>query len=216
MALFDLFRRPPAVATLAAFDDFVDSHTAFLVQKCIYEYARARSGILSEKLFKEPGFLEAVEQSRWRNYPICLGHVSLMADAALRAYAPGEVVALCDGLVASALRVVKRYDTPPGMEPDFWIRAGKTIEERLRRASLAAPQAVKDIPKAQFQTFFEQLPIHASLRGYDFVLVRNNLRVNLCRAYETLLARMDAPALVALLTAPSRAEAKQGADRVTG
>lgn len=212
MGIFDLFRRPPAVDTLPALDDFLDSQAAFLVQKCIFEYARARSGILSEKLFKEPAFAAAVEQSRWRNYPICLGHVALMADAALRPHAPDRAAALADGLVASAARIVGRYGVPDGLAPDFWLVALKDIEGRLRRASLAQPHAVKEIPKEEFKAFFEQLPIHESLRGYDFVLVRNNLRVNLCRAYETFLARMDGPALVVRLTgAPESAPADHAA-----
>ena len=61
MGLFDLFRRPPPIAGLRELDDFMDSQAAFLVQKCIFEYARARSGILSEKLFREPAFAAAME-----------------------------------------------------------------------------------------------------------------------------------------------------------
>jgi hypothetical protein len=211
MGIFDLFRRPPPVATLPALDDFLDSQAAFLVQKCIFEYARARSGILSDKLFKEPAFVAALEESRWRNYPICLGHVALMVDAALRPLAPGRASALADGLVAAVARIVGRYDVPAGMAPDFWMRARGAIESRIRRASLAAPHAVKDIPKDEFKAFFDRLPIHERLRGYDYVLIRNNLRINLCRAHETFLARMDAPALVALLTGgPETAAAQPG------
>lgn len=215
MGVFDLFRRPPPVATLLALDDFVDSHAAFLVQKCIFEYARARSGILSAKLFKEPAFLAALETSRWQNYPICLGHVALMVDAALRSLAPDRAAALADGLVGVAGRVTGRYDTPAGMASDFWAGARKDIETRLRRASLAAPRPVRDIPKDEFETFFAQLPIHESLRGHDYVLVRNNLRINLCRAYETLIARMDGPPLVAALTAATTTSTAP-VDRVDG
>jgi hypothetical protein len=200
MGLRDLFRRPPPVATLPALDDFLDSQSAFLVQKCIFEYARARSGILSDKLFREPAFAAAIEESRWGNYPICLGHVALMVAAALRPHAPARAAALADGLVAAVGRVTRRYPVPAGMAPDFWGRARKDIEGRLCRASLAAPHPVKDIPRDEFKTFFDRLPIHESLRGHDVMLVRNNLRINLCRAYETFVARMDAPALVALLT----------------
>lgn len=205
MGIFDLFRRAPAIATLPALDDFLDSQTAFLVQKCIFEYARARSGIMSDKLFKEPDFRAALEASRWRNYPICLGHVALMADAALRPFAADRNVALADGLVAAVSRITGRYRVPSGMAPDFWRTAFQDVERRLRRASLAAPHAVKDIPKDDFRAFFDRLPIHENLRGHDAMLVRNNLRVNLCRAYETFIARMDAPALTALLTANSSA-----------
>lgn len=203
MGMFDFFRRPPAIATLPALDDFIDSQAAFLVQKCIYEYARARSGILSDKLFKEPDFRAALEDSRWRNYPIGLGHVVLMADAALRPFASGHAAELADGLVAAVSRVTERYDVPAGMAPDFWQTARESIEGRLRRASLAAPHPVREIPKEEFEAFFAQLPIHANLRGHDYVLVRNNLRVNLCRAYEDLLGRMDGSELVAALTATS-------------
>jgi hypothetical protein len=215
MGFFDLFRRPPPVDTLPALDDFLDSQAAFLVQKCIFEYARARSGILSEKLFKEPAFVAAVEASRWQNYPICLGHVALMIDAALRPYASDRAPALADGFVAAIARVTRRYPVPAGMAPDFWASARKAIDGRIRRASLAAPHAVKDIPKDEFKAFFARLPIHESLRGHDYVLVRNNLRINLCRAHETFLARMDAPALVALLTGASETAAA-AADHAAG
>jgi hypothetical protein len=109
--------------------------------------------------------------------------------------------ALADGLVAGVGRVTRRYPVPAGMAPDFWGRAREDIEGRIRRASLAAPHPFKDIPRDEFKTFFDRLPIHESLRGHDVMLVRNNLRINLCRAHETFVARMDAAALVAQLTA---------------
>jgi hypothetical protein len=200
MGLFDVFRRPPPVASLGDFDEFVDRHTAFLVQKCVFEYARARSGTLSGTLFKEKAFVEAINESRWRNYPICLAHVLQMVDAVMRPQAIGELAALTDGLVAASERITGRYDTPAGMAPDFWAEARRYVEGRLRRGSLAAPHPVKDIAREDFRIFFDQLPIHESLRGHDLTLVRNNLRVNLCRAHETFLARVDRPRLLALLT----------------
>jgi len=203
MGLLDLFRKPAPVDTIEALDSCVDSHAAFLVQKCIYEYCRARSGILAAKLFKEPSFVAAMDRSRWQNYPICLGHVAVMVEGALRPYAGENVVGLTDGIVAVVERVTAGHEAAAGMEAGFWVAARRRIEERLRQASLAAPRAVKDIPKEDYQTFFDQLPIHESLRGHDFVLVRNNLRVNLCRAYETFVARADLPELARLLTAGS-------------
>ncbi len=210
MGLLDLFRRPAPVDTIEALDGCVDSHAAFLVQKCIYEYCRARSGILAAKLFKEPSFVAAMDRSRWQNYPICLGHVAVMVEGALRPYAGENVVGLTDGIVAVVERVTAGHEAAAGMEAGFWVAARHRIEERLRLASLAAPRAVKDIPKEDYQAFFDQLPIHESLRGHDFVLVRNNLRVNLCRAYETFVARADLPALSRLLvTEPLSAAARR-------
>jgi hypothetical protein len=215
MGLFDVFRRPPRIASLDDFDEFADSHAAFLVQKCIFEYARARSGTLSGALFKEKAFVDALDESRWRNYQICLGHVLQMVDAVMRPRAIDRVAALTEGLVDASARITARYDVPAGMAPDFWARARRYIEGRLRRASLAAPHPVKDIAKNDFQTFFDQLPIHERLRGHDFTLVRNNLRINLCRAHEIFLARIDETVLVTLLTTDP-APTPSPVDRVIG
>ena len=61
MRLLDRFRKAPAMTGRAELEDFLDRQAAFMVQKCIYEYARARSGVLSSKLFKEPAFKAALE-----------------------------------------------------------------------------------------------------------------------------------------------------------
>ena len=50
--------------------DFIGENSAFLIQKAIYEYSRARAGHYSKVLFAEPEFHEAVERSRWRAYPL--------------------------------------------------------------------------------------------------------------------------------------------------
>ena len=200
MGLFDVFRRPPPIATLEDFDEFADGHAAFLVQKCIFEYARARSGMLSTKLFKEKAFVDAIDELRWRNYPICLGHVMQMVDAVMRPHARDRGPSLANGLIDATTCISVRYGVPSGMASDFWVNAQQYLEGRLRRVSLATPHPVKDIAKDDFQTFFDQLPIHESLRGHDFTLVRNNLRINLCRAHETFVARLDGPVLLSLLT----------------
>ena len=64
-----IFRRPPAIDDAATLADFIDQQAAFLIQKGIYEYARARAGHYAKVLFKEQPFVDAVEQSRWRGYP---------------------------------------------------------------------------------------------------------------------------------------------------
>lgn len=216
MGLLDLFRKATPVDTLAALDDFVDGRAAFLVQKCIYEYCRARSGVLAQKLFKEPSFIAAMDGARWRNFPICLGHVTEMVAETLRPHAGGDVAGLTDGMIALAGRTMSRYPVPAGLGADGWAAARARIAERLRTASLAAPKAVKDIPLEDYQAFFDQLPIHESLRGHDFILVRNNLRVNLCRAFEDFVAVADLPVLARLViagpppVAPPRLAGSQG------
>lgn len=195
MGLFDLFRKPPPIATLPALEDFLDSRAAFLVQKCLFEYCRARAGLMWQKLFKEEAFRAAVERARWQNYPIGLETVTLMAEQALRPHAGADAAAMRQGLAAAAGNVTSRYPVPAGFEPEFWAEARRRIAGRIDRAGLAAPLPVKDLPTPTAEEFFANMPIHASLRGGDFVLVRNNLRFNLCRAHEEFTARADLPAL---------------------
>jgi hypothetical protein len=201
MGLLDLFRRKPPIASAAGLEDFLDAQSAFLVQKCIFEYSRARSGVLSSKLFKEPAFRAAVETARWRNYPLCLQNVAVMAEHALRPYAGTEGMAMRQGLIAAVGRICRRYPVPAGFDPQFWSDAEARIGQRIQRAGLAAPHAVKDLPNETAKEFFAGLPIHADLRGYDFELVTNNIRVNLCRAHEDFLKAADLPAVARALAA---------------
>lgn len=195
MQLLNLFNRKPPITSVAALEEFVDSRAAFMVQKCIFEYARARSGILSPKLFKEPAFRAAVEQSRWLNYPLCLQNVALMAEHVLRPHAGAQGAAMRRGLAVMVANICARYPVPPGSAADFWSEANTRIRRRIDQAGLAGPRPVKDLPHETAREFFSRLPIHADLRSYDRELVTNNLRANLCRAHDDLLATADVPAL---------------------
>ena len=201
MGLLDLLRRKPPIASAADLEDFLDARSAFLVQKCIFEYSRARSGLMSSKLFKEPAFRAAVETARWRNYPLCLQNVAVMVEHALRPDAGAESMNMREGLVAVVARVCGRYPVPAGFDVAFWSEAHERIARRIRQAGLAAPHAVKDLPTETAKEFFAGLPIHADLRGYDFELVTNNIRVNLCRAHEDFLSAADLPAVAKALVA---------------
>ena len=204
MRLLDLFRHPPVVADPPALTEFLDSRASFIAQKCIFEYSRARSGVLSSKLFKEPAFRAALETSRWRNYPLSLQNVVVMAEHALRGPAGAEAAAMREGLIACVGEICRRYPLPAEFEPDFWGAALERIERRVRQAGLAAPHAVKDLPQETAKEFFANLPIHKDLRGFDFELVTNNVRVNLCRAHEEFVAAADLPALARALVASAQ------------
>ena len=206
MGLFESLRRRPAIASCAGAADFLDSHSAFMVQKCIYEYARARSGLLSSQLFKEAAFKTAMEHARWRNYPLCLRNCVLMVEQTLRPEAGAAAPAVREGLIAAIEDVCRRYPVPRGMDPDFWTSAQENITRRIRQAGLAGPRPVKDFPLETANEFFVGLPLHPDLTTFDFQLVTNNLRVNLCRAHEDFIAAADLPALVEALVAAAPAE----------
>jgi hypothetical protein len=202
MGLFDMFRRPPPIADVEALEDFLDSHAAFLVQKCVFEYARARAGVFWDKLFREPDFIAAVDVARWNGFVIALADVVEMVEAALRPAARGREAALLDRLIAIAEAVIHRYPVPANEPFDFWVTQVDWLRDRLAEIQLAPPKAVKDIPLSTARRMFELMPIHQSLRGGDFVVVRNHLRSNLCRMSEEFGQRVEIEPLLADTLAP--------------
>ncbi|WP_436642547.1 hypothetical protein [Microbaculum sp. FT89] len=203
MGLLDMFRRPPPIDDVGALEDFLDTHAAFLVQKCVFEYSRARAGIFWEKLFKEADFKAAVDVARWNGYPIALGNVVEMVEGPLRPAVVGAEAELLRRLIGLAEAVIHRYPVPEGEASDFWVVKTAWLRDRLAGIQLAPPKPVKDIPLDTARAMFDLMPIHHSLRGEDFVVVRNHLRSNLCRMAEEFGQRADAQALVADILAPT-------------
>lgn len=199
MALFDLFRRARPIADAETLGVFMAGEAAFLVQKTTWEYSRARSGVLWQKLFKEAAFKDAIEASCWANWPLSLSFVGEMVAGTLRSQAdmPAADAAAAAGRVA--LSVVEGQALPATLAAGFRADAAAFVGERIARTQVAPPKAVKDIPLDGHTAFFERLPIHPDLTKHDSQLLQNSLRVHLCRAHETLLDRLDAEAIRAAL-----------------
>ena len=85
-----LFWRRPPIADLTALADFIDEQSAFVVQKGIYEYSRARAGHYAKVLFAESEFQDAVERSRWSAYPLGLAMVGEIVEGVLRPHAGAD------------------------------------------------------------------------------------------------------------------------------
>src|SRR6266850_7830676 len=104
-----LFRPRPPVRDLEALADFIDAQSAFIVQKGIYEYSRARAGHYAKVLFAEAEFLEAVERSRWQAYPLGLAMVGELVEGVLRRHTGEDRRRALDALAALVLAVFDRY-----------------------------------------------------------------------------------------------------------
>src|SRR5215212_1290477 len=111
MGFFDWFRKPPPIRDMAGVSDFIDRNAAFLMQKGLYEYSRARAGHYSKVMFREPEFQAAVEVSRWRAYPLGLAMVAEMVEGVLRAHV-GERHAALEALSDMVLDIFDRYPVP--------------------------------------------------------------------------------------------------------
>lgn len=197
MKLFEkLFRARPPIRDREALADFVDTQSAFLVQKGIYEYSRARAGHYSKVLFAEQGFARSVEHSRWQAYPLGLLMVGEMINGVLASGADGmQRRQILDRLILVVLSVFDRYPVPPSIGEAAWLEARADLAHRLDLAGGHAPKRVMDIPDPLAETYFALMPIHEKLRGRDFQTTRNYLRVSLCNIHDELISRMDKAAV---------------------
>jgi hypothetical protein len=184
------FRTEP-IASIEALESFMDSRAAFMAQKCVVEYCRARSGVLSMKLFKEQAFMAAMHHSRWTTYALVYCDIAEMIEGVLRPHARGSLGRLAEGLARIGERTFASHGVPEGAPEDFWFYAAERLEKRLALAQLHAPRPVREIPKTEIEAILASLPIHASLRPQDDELIQNHLRINLVRIYEDFLAAAD-------------------------
>lgn len=209
MGLLDWFKPKLVIADAASLASFLETRAAFLVQKCTWEYARARAATNSEKLFREEEFSAAVNLSCWSNLPHCLTHEAQMVEGVLRGLAGADRQAMLDGLIRVARDVIARQ-RPIDVDPAaFFAEPMALMETRLRLAGLAAVQKVNQIPDVHFQEFFDRMPLHEEVRKNDFAVIRNTLRATLVNHHDAFIkdARLEelVQALIALGQAPSSA-----------
>ena len=105
-------RAPPPISDLRALSAFLDRNAAFLVQKGIYEYSRARAGHYAKVLFSEEGFQAAVEEARWRAYPLGLAMVAELVEGVLGKQAGDERQVVLERLGALVLATLTAIPHP--------------------------------------------------------------------------------------------------------
>src|SRR5215203_5483873 len=116
MKLFEkLFRPRPPIRGREELADFIDAQSAFIVQKGIYEYSRARAGHYAKVLFAEEGFAQSVEYARWQAFPLGLAMVGEMIDGALAPQAGLQRRQILDRIIVVVLSVFDRYPVPPSI-----------------------------------------------------------------------------------------------------
>jgi hypothetical protein len=195
MGLLDYFRGKPLIRDMAAIATFVDENAAFLMQKGIYEFARARAGHYAKVLFGEPEFQRAVEVSRWRAYPLGLAIITETVVGVLR-----ERIRDKDILPVLRERVLAAFDgypVPAALGADEWLTLRSELARQLQLIGLHPPKRVIDIPEQWAQRYFDLMPIHEKLRGRDFATTRNYLRAQLCNIHQEFVDRLDSAAVSA-------------------
>jgi hypothetical protein len=188
------WRRPP-IADLDALAVFVDEQSAFLVQKGIYEYSRARAGHYAKVLFNESEFHEALEQSRWRAYPLGLAMVGELVEGVLRSHSGDAPAPHVDSVRRLILSVFDRYPVPAALGEATWQQARADLDRRLQALGLHPPKRAIDIPEPYARTYWDLMPINKEIRSRDYPTTHSYLKIMLCNVHEELTNRGDLPAL---------------------
>jgi hypothetical protein len=190
MALFDFFRRPPPIRDIGQLADFIDERAAFLVQKGIYDYARARSGPYSKTLLTESKFIADLNLSRWQAYPLGLAMVGEMVEGVV--HSAEDRRAVLDPLSALVLDVFDRHPVPEPIGSDGWTRARGELARKLDQIGTHPPKRVIDIPESYVAHYFDLMPFARELLTPDAPTMRAYLRLTLTNMRDDLSRRMDA------------------------
>jgi hypothetical protein len=194
-----LFRRRQPIIDPATLADFIDEQAAFLAQKGIYEYSRARAGHYAKILFAVQEFIDTVEKSRWRAFPIALAMVSELVEGVLRPLAGTEQNRQLSAIVQVALSVFDRYPVPAALGEATWRETRGELRRRLQSIGLHPVKRAFEIPDPFVKAYLDLMPIHKKLRASEFPTIHGYLKVTLCNVHEELTKRIDVPVVVASL-----------------
>src|SRR5262245_18186266 len=147
MGFFDIFSRPSPVRTVEDLAEFIDQQAAFVAQKGIYDYARARSGHYSKVLFKEPEFQAACDIARWQTFPLGLAMVGELVSGVLQPAWRRDRLVLADAVRVLTLAVFDSYPAPQFLSASLWSQARVDFDRHLTQMSLHPPKWAKDIPE---------------------------------------------------------------------
>ena len=195
MGLLDIFRRAAPIRDVQGLADFIDRNAAFVVQKGIYEYSRARAGHYAKVLFREPEFQAAADEARWRAYPLGLALVAELVEGILRPAAQEERQAQADALNALVISVFDRYPAPASIGESAWTEQRAELTRKLNLIGLHPVKPAMDIPEQFAESYFDMMPIHEKLRGRDFPTIRNYLRVTMVNIHSEFTRRLDSVAV---------------------
>lgn len=201
MRFWEIFRRPPPVRSLDELAEFIDAQAAFLAQKGIYEYSRARAGHYAKVLFAEVAFQHALEQSRWRGFPLALAVVTELVEGILRRQAGDDRRTVFEALRSVALTVFDRYPFPEQLTRAEWLEARRVLAHRLDLIGVHAVKFAKDVPGPFADDYFAMMPIHEKLRAHDYQAIRNYMRVTAINIHTEFEKRADVATLLAALRA---------------
>jgi hypothetical protein len=201
MGILDfLLRRKPRLDSPQRLADFIDEHAAFLVQKGIYDYSRARAGHYSKVMLADEGFQGALNRARWRAFPLGLAMVGETVESVLAPHSGGDRRRELDPLIKLVLSVYDRYPRPAELTDEEWAAGRADLALHLDRLSTHPPKRVIDIPVPFAERYFAMMPFDEPFLTPDAPTARGFMQLQLVKVQDELTNRMDADAMVKQLS----------------
>jgi hypothetical protein len=167
------------IASSRDLQEFLESRTAYLVQKSITEYSQARANMLFTSLLGEKQFQSAYEGARWTAYPAGLAMVAEVIAGQLRDRLELNATAAETLVARLSDTIINKLASHGPLTNEQWSAARKDIETALARAGLASPRRAHAIAGDRSRIIFDALPFHEAIRKHDFTMFRNTLAFHL-------------------------------------
>ena len=170
-----LRRERAPIETIAALNGFVSTRAAFVAQKKLYGYLKARMGTRYPTMFEDDVFVESINVAKLHVFAACLSDLSAHCVARVVAAGNldrGEAVAMAHHCFAAGIADNAAH-LPEASVADGWRAAFEQRVAGLHWENLAAGgDSFSESPKALFQW----APIAEKLKRYDQEIVENSIR----------------------------------------
>ena len=186
---------PPAADPRARSElaDFIDEQAAFLVQKGIYDYARARSGPYAKMLLTEPEFMAALNDRAGGPIRSALPWSARWSRGCCARMPARTSARSLDAHIDLVLDVFDRYPVPEAFGKGAWRGARDELALRLDQIGTHPPKRVIDIPEQYVKRYFEMMPFDERMLTHAISAPRSRyLRLTLIHMRDELVKRMDA------------------------
>lgn len=183
------------IATVEELNGFVATRSAFVAQKKLYGYLKARMGTRYPSMFEDDFFVQSINVAKMHVFAACLSDMTVFAVARLT-LAEGIGPVSAAGMASQCYRAglaANGGEMSEAHDPGQWIAA---FERRLAETVWANVAAGADCFVESPPALVKWAPIAPELKRYDVEIVENSIRYAWTEIRRSFRSRLDAAAVI--------------------
>jgi hypothetical protein len=195
--LLGVHRDSGPVDSIAAFDNFVATRSAYIAQKTLYGYVKTRMGTRYPAMFEDAKIIASLNIAKVNVFAACLSDLTVYATAVALAGCPVDNNARADlarRCYAAGLHA-NTGDAPPEFSPQ---ECTAEFDRRLADTDWHRTGTPEDFTRSPL-ALVKWAPIADNLKKYDTEIVENSIRFAWRSVRDELRRRTDADAVCAEL-----------------